>query len=217
MGFFEMFFHASFFVKLIILTLISLSVLSWTLYIHKSRVIKRELQNLAEVTNVVQKESILDLHTKIPDNSIGLIVLKTSKQANTSVARITTPVELEVYKSRINCVSETVIYNYEKMISKRVSWLATVSSISPYIGLLGTVWGILDTFNKISGVKVVTLQTVAPGISEALVATAIGLAATIPAYVFYNSLQSKISTLLSDIEKLNYSLVTSVTSMRMKG
>lgn len=216
MGFFEVFLHASFFVKMIITTLICLSLMSWTVFIWKTKVIRSEQVNLANTSKLIQQEGFSELLGKLPDDSTGNIISKIYKQALGKNVAITSPLELEDYRARVSCVADTVLYNYEKSLSKHVSLLATVSSISPYIGLLGTVWGILDTFNLIAGVEVVTLQTVAPGIGEALVATAIGLAATIPAYVFYNILVQKISTLLSDVEKLGLQVSTTIGSTRVR-
>lgn len=71
-------------------------------------------------------------------------------------------------------------------LEKGITFLATVASAAPFIGLFGTVWGIMNAFHGLSSIKTTTLQAVAPGISEALVATAIGLAAAIPAAVAYN-------------------------------
>jgi len=72
------------------------------------------------------------------------------------------------------------------VIETNLSFLASVGSVSPYVGLFGTVWGIMHAFNGLSSLQQVTLATVAPGIAEALVATAIGLFAAIPAVVAYN-------------------------------
>ncbi|WP_210498429.1 MotA/TolQ/ExbB proton channel family protein [Vibrio crassostreae] len=216
MGFFEVFLHASFFVKMIITTLICLSLMSWTVFIWKTKVIRAEQVNLANTSKLIQQEGFSELLGKLPDDSTGNIISKIYKQALGKNVAITSSLELEDYRARVSCVADTVLYNYEKSLSKHLSLLATVSSISPYIGLLGTVWGILDTFNLIAGVEVVTLQTVAPGIGEALVATAIGLAATIPAYVFYNILVQKISTLLSDVEKLGLQVSTTIGSTRVR-
>jgi len=77
----------------------------------------------------------------------------------------------------------------------RLELLATVGSISPYIGLFGTVWGIMHAFHGLAGVQTATLQMVAPGISEALIATAIGLAAAIPAVVAYNRFSNQVARL----------------------
>ena len=72
------------------------------------------------------------------------------------------------------------------VIESSLSFLASVGSVSPYVGLFGTVWGIMHAFTGFAGMEQVTLATVAPGIAEALVATAIGLFAAIPAVVAYN-------------------------------
>ena len=82
----------------------------------------------------------------------------------------------------------------EKLESS-LSFLATVGSISPYIGLFGTVWGIMNAFIALGEVKQATLQMVAPGIAEALIATAMGLFAAIPAVIAYNRFANKVEKL----------------------
>lgn len=81
-------------------------------------------------------------------------------------------------------------------LENNLSYLATVGSVSPYIGLFGTVWGIMDSFRSLAGVQQATLAMVAPGISEALIATAMGLLAAIPAVIAYNSYATKIDHLV---------------------
>lgn len=78
-------------------------------------------------------------------------------------------------------------------IEKNLSFLATVGSVAPFVGLFGTVWGIMNSFQSIAASKNATLAVVAPGIAEALLATAIGLIAAIPAVVFYNYFASKLN------------------------
>jgi len=77
-------------------------------------------------------------------------------------------------------------------LEMNMNWLATVASVSPFIGLFGTVWGIIDAFQGLANAGSTSLRAVAPGISEALVTTAIGLAAAIPAAIFYNVFGSRI-------------------------
>ena len=74
----------------------------------------------------------------------------------------------------------------QNLLEKNLPFLATVASVSPYIGLFGTVWGIMNSFRGLAGASQATLSAVAPGISEALIATAIGLFAAIPALIAYN-------------------------------
>jgi len=85
----------------------------------------------------------------------------------------------------------------EAELEKGLSFLATVGSVSPYIGLFGTVWGIMNAFIGLSQVQQATLSTVAPGIAEALIATAIGLFAAIPAVVAYNRFSARAATITS--------------------
>ncbi len=85
----------------------------------------------------------------------------------------------------------------ELQLEKGLQFLATVGSVSPYIGLFGTVWGIMNAFIGLSQVQQATLSTVAPGIAEALIATAIGLFAAIPAVIAYNRFAAHGQTLVS--------------------
>lgn len=83
-----------------------------------------------------------------------------------------------------------------EQLENNLSYLATIGSVSPYIGLFGTVWGIMDSFRSLAGVRQATLAMVAPGISEALIATAMGLLAAIPAVIAYNGFASSIDKLV---------------------
>ncbi len=85
-------------------------------------------------------------------------------------------------------------------LEMNMPWLATVASVSPFIGLFGTVWGIIDAFEGLGSAGSASLRAVAPGISEALVTTAIGLAAAIPAAIFYNIFGSRIKELGTRME-----------------
>ena len=88
----------------------------------------------------------------------------------------------------------------EDKLGAHLPFLATVGSTSPYIGLFGTVWGIMNSFRGLANVQQATLATVAPGISEALIATAMGLFAAIPAVIAYNRFSSKTEGLMSKYE-----------------
>lgn len=89
------------------------------------------------------------------------------------------------------------------IIETNLPFLATVGSISPYIGLFGTVWGIMNSFTALGNVQQATLAMVAPGIAEALIATAIGLFAAIPAVIFYNRFATDVDKLLNRYENFS--------------
>jgi biopolymer transport protein TolQ len=88
----------------------------------------------------------------------------------------------------------------EDLLESRISFLSTVASASPYIGLFGTVWGIMNSFRGLAQTSQATLSVVAPGISEALIATALGLFAAIPALIAYNFFVKRINTILNRYE-----------------
>jgi biopolymer transport protein TolQ len=88
----------------------------------------------------------------------------------------------------------------EEKLNRHLPFLASVASVSPYIGLFGTVWGIMNSFRGLANVQQATLATVAPGISEALIATAMGLFAAIPAVLAYNRYSASADTIYSSYE-----------------
>ena len=101
-------------------------------------------------------------------------------------------------------ISDTALRSMKVALSREIdflennlSFLATVGSTSPYIGLFGTVWGIMNSFRALSGVQQATLAAVAPGIAEALIATAMGLLAAIPAVIAYNRYSNSVERLIT--------------------
>ena len=101
----------------------------------------------------------------------------------------------ELYLEGINRSMRVAIALDEEEMNKHLSFLANVGSVSPYIGLLGTVWGIMTSFQGLSDATQATINAVAPGISEALVATAMGLFAAIPAVIAFNKYTSELETI----------------------
>lgn len=107
--------------------------------------------------------------------------------------------EVENISRSLSRTSNDEIANLEK----NITWLATTASSAPFIGLFGTVWGIMTSFQSIGASGAANLAVVAPGISEALIATAAGIAAAIPAAVFYNHFLNKIKRVALDIDGFN--------------
>ncbi len=102
------------------------------------------------------------------------------------------------------------------LIEQHLPFLATVGSISPYIGLFGTVWGIMNSFTALGNVQQATLAMVAPGIAEALIATAIGLFAAIPAVIFYNRFSTDVDRLLNRYENFSEEFSTVLQRQAIK-
>jgi biopolymer transport protein TolQ len=119
-------------------------------------------------------------------------------------------------RERIDRSLEVAIAREAEGFANRLGFLATVGSISPYVGLFGTVWGIMTAFEEISIQQNTSLTTVAPGIAEALVTTAIGLIAAVPAVIFYNKLSGDAHRLTARLEAFadEFSVILSRQMMR---
>lgn len=119
-------------------------------------------------------------------------------------------------RDRIDRSLDVAIAREAEALSARLSFLATVGSISPYVGLFGTVWGIMTAFQEISVQQNTNLSTVAPGIAEALVTTAVGLLAAVPAVIFYNKLAGDAQRLTGRLEAFadEFSVILSRQIMR---
>lgn len=112
-------------------------------------------------------------------------------------------VEPDAVMEGIQRTMRVALYREEEKLDKHLAFLATVGSTSPYVGLFGTVWGIMHSFIGLADVQQATLATVAPGIAEALIATAIGLFAAIPAVVAYNRFSTSAESLAAGYENFS--------------
>ena len=182
--------HASFVVQIVMVILLSISVASWAAIIRKITAIKR-IQNLNE-----EFERVFWSGTSL--NELFAAASQNAKLAG-PMERIFASGMREYQKLRERRISDagTLLDGARRAMrasfqremdaaESQLAFLASVGSVSPYVGLFGTVWGIMHAFTGLASLQQVTLATVAPGIAEALVATAIGLFAAIPAVVAYN-------------------------------
>ncbi len=191
--------NASTLVQFVMLFLLGLSVVSWTIIISKSNAYKAarlkadefedkfwsgiDLNNLYQEC-IKRSESLIGLEVIYSSGFKEFVRLINSGPADQEVVMDGTYRQMKVSQSR-------EIENLESHLAT----LATIGSISPYIGLFGTVWGIMHAFIALAAVKNATLSMVAPPIAEALIATAMGLFAAIPAVMFYNRFASKVEAL----------------------
>ena len=182
--------HASFVVQIVMVILLSISVASWAAIIRKITAIKR-IQNLND-----EFERVFWSGTSL--NELFAAASQNAKLAG-PMERIFASGMREYQKLRERRISDagTLLDGARRAMrasfqremdaaESQLAFLASVGSVSPYVGLFGTVWGIMHAFTGLASLQQVTLATVAPGIAEALVATAIGLFAAIPAVVAYN-------------------------------
>lgn len=195
----DLFLKAGFLVKLIIFILICFSISSWAIIIQRSRILNSALREAEifedkfwsgiELSHLYQ-ESLKRYDTLSGSERIFYAGFKEFARLNHTNSY--TPEAVMEGASRAMRIS----MNRElETLETHIPFLGTVGSISPYIGLFGTVWGIIHAFVGISATKQATLQMVAPGISEALIATAIGLLSAIPAVMAFNRLTLRVSKL----------------------
>jgi len=179
--------HADVVVKTVMIGLFVASIITWALFFGKSaellsakRRLRRELVALKDVRSL---DEALSAAAAFPAGSVGGQLL----------AQTQNELELSAESSDNNGIKERAAFRLERsvaatsrMMGKGNGFLATIGAISPFIGLFGTVWGIMNSFIGIAQTQTTNLAVVAPGIAEALLATAIGLFAAIPAVVIYN-------------------------------
>ncbi len=198
-------------VKFVLLLLITFSILSWAIMLAKKVQISRMSHSNQHFLDLFWKATSLDGIFKdidiYKDSSLAVVF----KAGYTELQRIA---EAKSRRKEENSLTLTGLDNVSRALRKasdneisrlegRISFLATVGSTSPFIGLFGTVWGIMTAFQNIGNTGAASLAVVAPGISEALITTAVGLAAAIPAVMGYNYFVGKFRK--QDLEISNFS------------
>ena len=199
----ELFLNASLVVKLVIVILIFASILSWMVIFERWLYIGKVNQEFLHFENRFWSDTGLEMLLKTSQEEghqpigieyifqVGYLDYKRLVKEKFDSITIMTSVQRNM-KAALN--------KEQSLLEKHLPFLATVASVSPYIGLFGTVWGIMNSFRGLAGASQATLTAVAPGISEALIATAIGLFAAIPALIAYNKYISESDNLISSFE-----------------
>ena len=179
----NLFLRADIIVKSVIIILIACSIYSWAVIIEKFRLFKKINQSTEEFESKFwNSKSAETFYNNLPSNIEDPMAL-VFKDAMQSLLKKRSRTDIN---SRITTMLETGIEKQISKISKGFTFLATVGSTAPFIGLFGTVWGIMNSFQSIAISRNTSLAIVAPGIAEALFATALGLLAAIPAVIAYN-------------------------------
>lgn len=207
----SLFWQASFLVQLVMLILILLSIASWTLIFQRNKLLNNAHRQVAHFSKKFWSDADLNqLYQEVGSTAHkaqglsnvfyqGLkefLRLNQRKDLDPSFILQGTQRAMRIAASKEN-----------DALQKNVSILATIGSVSPYIGLFGTVWGIMHAFVTLGSVQQATLAMVAPPIAEALVATAMGLFAAIPAVIAYNRFSQKIGELNTNYLRFSEELI----------
>ena len=185
----QLFIRADFVVKSVILLLLASSIYSWALIFDKYKLFKKiNLSTSDFETKFWKARSAENLNSNLPAKTEDPLT-QVFKDAMSELIK-TKSKSSAIQSARVERILEISTDSQIKKIEKNFTFLATVGSTAPFIGLFGTVWGIMNSFQSIAISRDTSLAIVAPGIAEALFATALGLLAAIPAVVAYNKFNS---------------------------
>jgi biopolymer transport protein TolQ len=194
----NLFLEAGMVVKTVMMILLIASLLTWIVIVERYNFYKKiKLINDSFLERFWSGEDLNLLYSEIRTETVpiygALSVFKNSFKEFLQIDQNNEITELDL--EGINRSMRVAIASDEEEMNKHLAFLANVGSVSPYIGLLGTVWGIMTSFQGLSDATQATINAVAPGISEALVATAMGLFAAIPAVIAFNKYTSELETI----------------------
>jgi biopolymer transport protein TolQ len=190
-----MFLQASLIVKIVMMMLLAASIWSWAIIVNKSIMYARFQRAMDKFETVFWSgTSLEELYTTLsqrPAQGMASLFVAAMREWKRSVQNVGS--SFMGLQARIDKVLDVSIAREVERLEANLLFLATVASAGPFVGLFGTVWGIMTSFRSIAASKNTSLAVVAPGIAEALLATALGLFAAIPALVAYNKLQGEVA------------------------
>ncbi len=196
--------HASWVVQLVVALLVGVSIASWTAIFRKIVTLKQAQQLNDEFDKQFWSgTSLKDLFSAAAQNAKTSGAMERIFASGMRESEKLGERKITDAGALMDGARRAMRASYQRemdAIESNLSFLATVGSVSPYVGLFGTVWGIMHAFTGLAALEQVTLSTVAPGIAEALVATAIGLFAAIPAVVAYNRFAHDIDRIANRLE-----------------
>src|ERR1700729_3835196 len=217
-----MFWSAHIVVKAVMLGLFLASLWCWTIIFDKTRLFRKFKSEMESFEQIFWSgQSLEELYTSLsnqPNNTAAaalfVAAMREWKRSFQQAAG-----SFRGLHARIDKVLDVSIAREVERLESNLLVLATIASAGPFIGLFGTVFGIMNSFQSIAASKNTTLAVVAPGIAEALLATAIGLVAAVPASIFYNYLTAEISTITNKVDdfigELNAILTRAIDEERL--
>ncbi|MBN2644572.1 MAG: protein TolQ [Desulfuromonadaceae bacterium] len=222
----ELIWNAGPVVKLVLLILVYFSVVSWTIIFYKWKILRRAMREskgfLDCFWNTRRLDGIAQELREYPNSPLSQL-FREGYQELAKVQRAHQGEEGQGFTATLSGAENVgralrrASTEETQRLEKYLTFLATTGSTAPFIGLFGTVWGIMDSFHGIGQTGSASLAVVAPGISEALIATAIGLVAAIPAVVAYNAFLSKVNVLIGQMDNFSQEFLNIVEHMTRRG
>ena len=220
----QMIIHAGPVVKVVLLILFLFSIISWAIIFMKWRYLRKAGQDTAYFLDLFWESTALN---QVYQESEDLDWSPVAQLFRSGYAELRRAMKLQNPSASWESARQPVMDNVERSLKKAtidqgnklekaLSFLATTGNTTPFIGLFGTVWGIMEAFRGIGMKGSASLAVVAPGISEALIATAVGLGAAIPAVVAFNTFSSRVSVLRSEMETFSSDFLSLVERQVVK-
>lgn len=200
---YSMFAESDIFMKLLILGLLFASFWCWAIIFDKVMLFRRIRMNMKAFEEKFwaggSLETLYNTYAKNPTDPLSAIFVSAIREWKRSVneKKKASSINLE---ERIEKVMQITIDKYADKLETKMVFLASTGSVAPFLGLFGTVWGIMDSFNAIGATQSTNIAAVAPGVAEALFTTAVGLIAAIPALIAYNKLTNDIDRIVKKME-----------------
>jgi biopolymer transport protein TolQ len=210
---FSMFFKSDWIVKFVILLLVVFSIQSWKIIIQKILTISKMKRISKKFENHFWSGVTLDeLHEQIEDFEEESFSTTFKNIMDEYDKSIKSKAKMDSFLvQRLETVLELSVSNEDSKLNGGLSFLASSGSVAPFIGLFGTVWGIMQSFQAKAIAQNTNLAVVAPGIAEALFVTALGLFVAIPSTAFYNLITARIDSYLSEVENFGKDLVNIIS------
>lgn len=201
---FGMFAQADFIVQFVMILLIAASVWGWSIIFNTWQRVKDARTKADDFEDTFWSGSSLDeLYGAVkhaPDHPLAAVFVAAMREWQRSLGSTGSRFDKVTAQDRINKVMHVTTSREMDRLEGQVGYLATIGSASPFVGLFGTVWGIMNSFTAIAQASDTSLATVAPGIAEALLATALGLVAAIPSVIAYNKLSTDLGRYAGRVE-----------------
>jgi biopolymer transport protein TolQ len=220
----DLFLQANFIVQLIMIILLLASIWSWTIIFDKFvkyQIVKRQISDFNTLFHSQKSldEIITISRQNNDDNPLACILLATFNEWNAKDKAFSRLSDIKLHEKKViegveatqSCLHQTMQLAANRSLTSleaNTGYLATIGNCSPFIGLFGTVWGIMSSFQAIATTQNTSLAVVAPGIAEALLATALGLMAAIPAAFFYNKFAYEMQKIAGAVEDFQIELST---------
>lgn len=204
MSLWGLFMMADWVVKSVMLALIFASIFVWAIVFEKTQALRRARREADALEDQFWSGGSLDdlfrRQGEVPAHPLAAVFVSGMREWRRSMENTGAAQFVAGTKERVERAMAVTIQREMERLERRMTFLANTGSAAPFIGLFGTVWGIMNSFTAIAGMQNTSLAVVAPGIAEALLATAIGLVAAIPAVLAYNMLGSQLAKFAARLE-----------------